>query len=422
MAWRYSIGNLAQRAPADPTAVSPAAEDSILPLVNLASGFPDEQGGLQWRSDGVYDIDFDLNLLAISSSRADAPTGWSDLLLLLAGTPGLPADPPDWGSYGGRTSVLRVFWPSIEDVDVMPGEDFKLKVGLYRPSGAAGATGARVVVTDLWSGKSWNGSAWTDGGVLATQSSSDAWSDVDEEITADANRTERSTYRVLVEPVAASYGSTSYVYFSLNGTNGSPALVAEADLMAIIGHNIPDDAVVAFGATSMSPAPPSFYTTDASVYTQTWRLSIDMPSGNRVRPIVGEVWIGKVRTLLGGAPILPIALTEGDPSQVRVKTLGGRVEVLGTGVPTRASMMLNFTFTDAAYKQARNEVTRLTRNGEEPLLLLTSDSFEGAGRLYHGRLGSEVTYSRISNSPGTNVAVRSFGWEFEESPLAAQLK
>ncbi len=299
----------------------------------------------------------------------------------------------------------------------MPGEDFKLKIGLYRPTAAAGATGARVTVTDLWSGKSWDGAAWADGGVLAVQTTLDTWLDVDEEITADSGRTERSTYRVVVEPVAASYGSTSFVYFSLNGTNGSPALVAEADLVAIIGHNIPDDAVVALGAISMSPASPAFYTTDVSVYTQTWRLSIDMPSGNRVRPIIGEVWIGKIRTLLGKSPVLPISLAEGDPNQARIETLGGRVEVLGTGIPTRASMLLNFTFDEASYKQARDEVARLTGNGEEPLLLLTSDSFEGAGRLYHGRLGSEVTYSRIS--PGEADALRSFGWAFEESPLAA---
>jgi hypothetical protein len=392
--WQFGIGNLARRAPAAPVAVAPAAEDSLLPFTNLANDFPDEQGGFDWRSDGVYDVDFDLNLLAITSSRADAPTGWSDLLLFLAGTPGLPANPPDWGSYGGRTSVLRVFWPSIQDIAVMPGEDLKLKIGLYRPSGAAGATGARVVVTDLWSGKSWDGAAWVDGGVLAVQTSTDAWSDVDEEITADTGRTERSTYRVTVEPVAAAYDSTSYVYFSLNGTNGSPALVAEADLVAIIGHNIPDDATVALGATAMSPAFPAFWATAASVYTQTWRLSIDMPSGNQVRPIVGEVWIGKVRTLLGGSPVLPISITEGDPNQMR------------------------FTFDTASYQQARDEVARLTRNGEEPLLLLTSDSFEGAGRLYHGKLGTEVAYSRIS--PGEAEALRSFGWAFEESPLAAQ--
>ncbi len=416
--FQFSVGNLARRAPADPVAVAPAAEDTLLPLVNLANDFPDEQGGLTWRADGAYDIDFDLNLLAIVTARADAPTGWADLLLRLAGTPGLPANPPDWDDYGGRTTVLRVFWPSYQDVAVMPGEDLTLNIGLYRDSAAAGATGARVRVVDLFSGKGWDGAAWTDGGVLATQIVTNTWLDVSEEITADTGRGERSIYRVTVEPVAASYDATSFVYFSLNGTNGSPALVAEADVMAIIGHNIPDDAVVALGATAMSPASPSFLATDASVYTQTWRLSVDMPSGNQHRPIIGEVWIGKVRSLLGKSPVLPFSIVEGDPNQQRLESQGGRVEVLGTGVPTRASMVLNFTFDQAAYVQARDEVARLTRNGEEPLLLLTSDTFEGAGRFYHGRLGSEVAYSRTT--PGDADALRSFGWEFEESPMAAE--
>lgn len=415
--WRYSIGNLAARAPAAPAAVSPAAEDSLVPLANLADGYPDSLGGLEWRSDGAYDIDFDLNLLATASERADAPTGWLDLLNVLAGTPGLPTNAPDWGDYGSRTTVLRFFQPVVQEIDVMPGEDLQLSIGLYWPSAATGSTGTRVRVIDMWSGKGWNGTAWASGGVLLSQISSDAWSDVDEEITADADRTERSVYRVIIEPIASSFDATTYGYASMNGTNGSPVLVAEADLVAIVGHNIPDDAVVALGAVSMTPAARAFYATTTAAYVQTWRLSIDMPTGIYQRPVIGEVWIGKVRTLLGSSPVLPISITEGDPNQARIETLAGRVEVLGNGVPTRASMLLNFTFDNAAYVQARDEVARLTRHGEEPLLLLTSTSFEGAGKLYHGKLGTTVVYERIS--PGTDEALRSFGWAFEESPLAS---
>lgn len=412
--WQYSIGNLARRAPADPAPVSPAAEDSLLPLVNLANDFPDEQGGFTWRSDGVYDVDFDLNMLAITSSRADAPTGWRDLLLSLAGTPGLAADVPSYGTFGGRTSALRVYWPSFQEIEVMPDEDLKLNIGLYRPTAAAGATGARVVVTDLWSGKSWNGSAWADGGVLAVQTTVDTWSDVTEEITADSNRTERSTYRVTVEPVAASYDDTSYVYFSLNGANGAPALVAEADVMAIIGHNIPDDAVVALGATSMTPAFPSFSATDTSVFTQTWRLSIDMPSGNRVRPIIGEVWIGKLRTFLN-RPQLSLRLTEGDANQIRVEGARGRQEVLSDlGRRPAADLSMGFKIsTEASYTQARDEFTRGTKFGAEPLLFLPDSTFEGSGRLFHGRIDNRVSYSRIHN------AWREYKFNFRESPLAA---
>src|SRR3990172_6830649 len=70
--WRYVVGNLARRAPTLPVAVSPALEDTELPLANLADDYPDTLGGLQWRSDGAYDVDFYLNLRAGSSERADA--------------------------------------------------------------------------------------------------------------------------------------------------------------------------------------------------------------------------------------------------------------------------------------------------------------------------------------------------------------
>ena len=63
------------------------------------------------------------------------------------------------------------------------------------------------------------------------------------------------------------------------------------------------------------------------------------------------------------------------------------------------------------------QVARLTRHGQEPMLLLPDASFEGAGRVYHGRLGDEVAYSRIA--PGTTEAIRTFTWAFEESPFAA---
>jgi hypothetical protein len=422
--WRFSVGNLVTRAFADPAAVAPALADSILPLADLGSGYPDEQGGLQWRSDGAYAIDFDLNLLASSSDRADAPTGWLDLVNLLSGTPGLSANPPDWGAYGARATALRLYRPVVQEIDVMPGETVTLSMGIYRPSGAAGATAVQVRVVDTWSGKGWDGSAWADGGILESQAVVDTWEDFTESITADVSRQERSVYYVIVEPVAASYDATSYVYASANGAAGIPVLYASPDLVALIGHNLPADATVTLDpqpagtSLTITPAQPSVYTVGAAAQAvRTWRLSIQMPTGVQPRPVLGEVWIGSTRTLLGGSPVLPITVGEGDEGQARAEAVGGRQDVLGTGVPTRASIMLQFTFDDASYKQARDEVARLTRHGEEPLLLLTSDSFEGAGRVYHGRLGSEVAYSRIS--PGEDDALRSFTWEFEESPLAA---
>jgi hypothetical protein len=426
--WRFAIGNLVSRAAGDLQAVAPAVEDTNLPLANLGSGYPDEQGGLEWRSDGTYDVDLDLNLLAASSERADAPTGWTDLLLYLAGTPGLPANPPDWGTYGGRTA-LRLFRPVFQDVDVMPGEELKITGALYRPSGATGATGIEVRILDLTTGYQYDASApaWDADGQIEGQTTADTWLDFAVTVPADTSHTERRTYRVVVSPQAATYDSTSYVYISTKGGSGSPALFAEVDLVAFIGHNLPATAMVELQpqpsgtAIAIALAQPSCYAVATSAaLVQTWRLSIEIPTALRPsapRPIIGELWIGSVRTLLGKAPVLPISLNEGDPNQARIETLGGRIEVLGTGVPPRASMLLNFTFDTASYEQARDQVARLTRNGEEPLLLLTSDSFEGAGRIYHGRLGSTVAYSRIS--PDEEDALRSFGWAFEESPLPA---
>lgn len=427
--WKFSVGNLVSRAASDPAAVAPAAVDSLLPLTNLGSGYPDEQGGLTWRSDGTYSIDFDTNLLAASSDAADAPTGWRDLLNVLGGTPGLPANPPDWGNYGGRNPALRLYRPVVQYIDVMPGETVKLLASIRWPAAAAGATGIQVRLVDSWSGKGWNGSAWANGGVLEQQLVADTWKDIAEEITADTSRLERSIYSVIIEPVAAAYGATTYCYASLNGAAGSPVLIAEVDTVAVIGHNLPADASVTLvpqgGGTTLTltAAQPSMYVTGAATQlVQTWRLTIQMPTGNQPRPILGEVWIGKARTLTGHAPTLPYSLTEGDASQVRVEGTGGRVDVLGSGTPARAELMLSFTFDSAAYRQGRDEVARLTSFGEEPLLLLPSSGFEGAGRVYHGRLGQEVAYSRLTPPDDGDDAqsLRTFTWEFSESPLAAQ--
>lgn len=424
--WSFSVGNLVSRAAADPAAVAPAAADSLLPLANLGTGYPDEQGGLTWRSDGAYAVDFNLNLLAASSSTADAPTGWRDLLNILGGTPGLPANPPDWGNYGGRNPALRLYRPVVQYVDVMPGEAVKLNASIRWPAAAAGATGIQVRVVDLWSGKGWNGSAWVNGGVLETQLVADTWEDITEQIDADPSRAERCIYAIIIEPVAAAYGATTYCYASLNAAAGSPALIAEVDTVALIGHNLPAEATVVLTPTAgaplgIQPRQPSCYATTLPQLVQTWRLSIQMPTGNQPRPILGEVWIGKSRTLAGHAPTLPYTLTEGDASQVRVEGTGGRVDVLGSGTPARAELMLSFSFDAAAYRQGRDEVARLTSFGEEPLLLLPSSGFEGAGRLYHGRLGQEVAYSRLTPPDAGDDAqsLRTFTWEFSESPLAA---
>jgi hypothetical protein len=418
--WRYAVGNLCRRAAAAPVAVSPAVADSDLPLANLADDYPDTLAGLQWRSDGSYAVDLDLNLLAATSSRADAPTGWLDLLYLLANTPGLPADAPDWGTYDGRTA-LRCFRPVVQQVDVMPGETVRLSLGVQLPA-ASDATGVMVRVVDVATGKGWEGGsveAWADDGVVAQQTSDDTWLDVTADIAADAAWTERRTYRVSIEPIAASYGPTTYAYAS------SPALFGAVDLAAIIGHNLPAGATVTVTpqpsgtAITLTPAQPSMYAVaGAAQLAQTWRLEIQMPTGVQPRPVMGELWLGSVGTLLAMAPVLPISLMEESPGQLTVEGGRRRLEIVPDTAPPVTTIGLQFKArTDAAYQQIRDGIARLTRFGADPLLLLPGAGFEGTGRLYHGRIENKVTYSRtLPDGPET---LRIFTMPMTESPFAS---
>ena len=75
------------------------------------------------------------------------------------------------------------------------------------------------------------------------------------------------------------------------------------------------------------------------------------------------------------------------------------------------------TTTEAAYRQVRDEIARLTRFGAEPLVLFPSEEFEG-GRFYHGRLGQRVSYSR--QLPAGCDPLRAFALPFAESPFSAR--
>jgi len=421
--WGYAIGSLVGRSALAPVAVSPATFDALLPATNLGNGYPDELAGFTWRSDGAYAVDFDLNLLANASERADAPTGWADYLNFLAGTPGLPANPPDWGNYGARNPALRFFRPSVQEIDVMPGETVKLDVGIYWVSAGSTATGVRVRVVDRWSGKGWNGSAWASGGVLDSTTVADTWKDIAEQIDADTARTERTTYLVILEPIATSFGVTTVCYASDNGAAGSPALYGAVDLCAIVGHNLPANATVTLApqpsgtSITLTPAQPSMYTVAvASQLIQVWRLSIQMPTGNQPRPILGEVWIGTARTF-DRSPTLPIPVTEADKGQVRIEAARGRVEVLSDPGRPAAGLRLEMSTPEADYVRVRDEIMRLTRFGGEPMLLIPSAAFEG-GRFYHGRVGQEISYTRFTAADGTEHW-RSFQLAFDESPFAA---
>lgn len=424
--WRYSIGNLVGRAIASPVPVAPATEDALLPLSKWGTGWPDDQGGFSWRADGAYAADFDLNLLADDSDRADAPTGWLDLLNVLGGTPGLPANPPDWGNYGARNPALRLFRPVVQEIDVMPGEDLQLEAGIHWPAAAVGATGVQIRVVDRSTGLGWSGlyGTWTEDGVVAEQTVADTWLVVSDTITADAGRAERTTYLVIIEPIAATYDATSYVYASANGAAGSPAIFAEVDACALVGHELPEDAVVTLapqpaGTTlALTMAQPSCYVVGAAPQLlQTWRLSIQMPAGNQPRPSIGEVWIGSARTMLVGSAVMPIQGNEGDPGQVSIETKRGRRQAIPDGAVPSGDLSLQFSArTDAAFRQMRNEIARLTRFGVDPLLLLPGEAFDGAGRVYHGRVEDRLRWSIVTRTTG-DESLRNFALAFREDPF-----
>lgn len=418
--WFYGIGNLSRRAPAPWEAVAPATEDAALPLERLGDDQPDTQGAFVWRSDGAYAAVKDLNLLAMSSEAAHKPTGWADLLLELAGTPGLPANPADYDDADGRTGVLFAYGPVVQHVRVMPGETLRLDIGIEWPSASTGATGVQVTVTDEWSGKSWDGGSdgWTEDGVLLEQTSGDAWSDVQETIDPDPLRTEASYYRVVIEPIAASYGADTLVYASMYMDDGPPALLAEFDLAAVLGHNLPQDATVSVAGITITPAQPSCKGTATAAFARTATLSIQMPTGvYQPRPVIGDIWIGLARTFDRSPTPDSIGFTEGDPDQIRLEGARKRQEVLGDeGYPV-ASKELEFKVPEADYVRVRDEITRATMFGVEPILLIPSSSYEGA-RFYHGRVGPEVRYSRLTVSE-SDEQWRSFRLEFVESPFAA---
>jgi len=429
--WSVAVGNLVSRAPRPPAAVSPALEDSLLPLANLGTGYPDQEGGLQWRSDGAYAIDFDTNLLAEESEASDAPTGWRDLQLSLAGTPGLPADPPEWGTFGGRTA-LKFYGPVYQDVEVGPGEKTKITGGIYLLA-ASTATGVVVQVVDLKTGKQYDAgvAAWDDDGEIAEQTTDDTWLDFAVEIEADPDQVARRTYRVVVTPTAGAYTSSTYGYISANGGSGSPALFGTVDLVALLGNKIPEGATVGLvpqpsGTTIAVPItrPSSYAVAEASQLVQVWRLSIAIPAALRPsagRPIIGEVWIGRAQELLVKSPSMPsIGVTASAPGQVRVEGGRGRIEVVpGDDEPIETLEMSFKSSGEAAYQQIRRGVAELVRFGADPLLLIPAAAFEGAGRVYHGRIEDRISFAHIvPPSEGGDDAIRTFSMPLHESPLA----
>jgi hypothetical protein len=259
--------------------------------------------------------------------------------------------------------------------------------------------------------------------VLESQLVADAWKDVVDQIDADPARTERSTYSVILEPIAATFDATTYCYASAAGAAGSPAFFAEVDAVAIIGHNLPADADVTLvpqpaGTTlTLVPAQPSMYVVGAAAQlVQVWRLVIQMPTGNQPRPILGEVWIGVARTWLVGSPVPTFSGRESTPGQISVEA-GKRREVVADEARPVQELSLAFRAPDGvSFRQIRDEIMRLTRFGAEPIVLFPQAEFDGAGRVYHGRVADELSWSIIT--PTATGDARSFGMPFTESPFA----
>lgn len=415
MAWGYSIGNVMTRAPKAPVAVSPALADTIMPLSNLGSGYPDQLAALQWRSDGVYAIDIDSDLLAHTSEREDAPNGCADLLLYLAGTPGLSANPCALGTYE-RAETYKCYRPEFWDVDVMPGEDVRFDVGIRLPA-ASTATGVRVRVVDLSTGDAWEGGStddWALDGVVESHAA-DSWLDVSATITAATTRTERAKYRVILEPIAAAYGATTFAYFS------DPVLLPAVNVCAIVGHNLDIGATCAPAAgdtISVTALQPACYGTSTSEqFSRLWRLTLTQAADFSPRPILGEVWLGLYRTLLLGSPTVPFGPTERSHN-LTLEGARGRRQVVPDEARHTTELTLPFMARSAAHaEQIRDEIARLTRHGAEPMLLFPGVSYDGAGRVLHGRIGEEVAYSIVSPTGVADYAC-SFGLTFSESPFA----
>jgi hypothetical protein len=411
--WQFSIGNLAQRAAHDPEPVSPAVSDTLLPLTNLSTGYPDEEAAFEWRSDGNYAVTVNLNLLANTSDRTDAPTGWRDLQLDYAGTPGLGSNAPDWNTYASRTSI-RIYKPMFQDVEVMPGENMSVVAGLYL-SNTSAATACQVRVVNTGTGLSWDGanSAWESDGVVEVQSNTNAWEDFTESVVWDnTNCTERTVYRVVIEPVANSYGANSFVYVSDSGGSGSPGLYGESDFCALIGHNLPVGSNCTFGNFSFTDIyQPSAWCVLNSAETITEANLTFVVGTNQPRPRIGEFWVGKLTTFVRGVDP-DIELNAGDAAQLRVQGAGGRQEVVSDlRIPLSMLRLKVRCFTDDQYDYWRNRVTRGTRFGADPMVLVPPTALDGDS-IIHGRVGPVLA------TRSKDQSWREFQVDLAESPFS----
>lgn len=413
--WGYSVGNVVSRSATDPDAVSPAVADADMPLSALGSGYPDELGALTWRADGTYAFDVDANVLPHTSEREGAPFGCEDLYLRLAAGRGvgigLSADPCDVGTYEGKVAH-RLYRPESWDVDVMPGEPVLLECSLRLPAASA-ATAVRVRVVDLETGDGWEAGStddWEPDGVAAEHAAA-SWLDVSVQI--ESVRTQSSTYRVILEPVAATHGPTTYAYVS------DPALILPVDLVAVFGHTAEVGLVATPSvgtAISVTAAQPSCWAVGAAPQlARRWRISCSQIGGMSPRLQAGELWLGLYRELLLGGPREP-SITERSWGQILEGARGRRQVNPDRSFPTSEISLPFLARSQAHMEQIRDEMARLTYHGGEPLVLLSGARLDSASRAYHGRLGEGVEYSAVL--PVGDGSAWAFGLTFSESPFA----
>lgn len=412
--WKVSVGNLISRASAVAAAGTGSTADAYYPFENFGDGYPDTPSRWQWEADGIYIAEFDLNFLETGSDRVDAPTGWRDLALVLAFTPGLSANPPVLGTFGTRADTIETVRPVFQDVDVQPGEDVLFEAGLRLPSGST-ATGVQVIVLDLRTGEKWDGtdSEWNNDVDPTASHAADSWLDVSIPIVNVSD--EMTTYRVILVPVAAAYDATTNVWIS------TPSLTAAQDFVALIGHNIPAGATLVWtdGSAPRTFSPigwPSAFETGTSSSKRAWTLTVTLPSNTLAyhqAPYIGELWAGRLSDLVP-CPIYPFEIDEADLSQERLEGGAGRISVVSTLAPLvrpNRKVKIKFQATNLDdYASARDSFYRACRYGADPALIAPVDGLEGASVLFHGRIAQEAQFI-------TNRNKRTFDTELLESPF-----
>lgn len=397
--WQFSIGNVVKRAPTKP--VVTGTPNTLYPASRWGDGFADTPGGWTFDASGAYAADFDLNLLSATTDRVDAPLGWADLPNLLAGTPGLPANPIETGTFAARTA-FKLYRPVYQDVLVMPGEDVKIEGGIHVPA-ASDATGVEVLVQDLATGQFWKESPsqeWESAGVAASQGTEDAWLDYAVEIAAAAGRLAPAYYRVIVRPVAGAYTASTYVYLS------DPSLCAEIDTVAFVGHSIPLDAVIAFTDDSntatwtFSPnqQPVCSYVDNTPVFYRNWTLlaTVDGDAAPYTQPPrIGEVWLGKARDFTS-CPLMGVSVDHDQPGMVISEGARGRSARWTDSDMGRRVVTLRFRASAAGYQQFRDEVYMGSRGGADSVLVI-GETYE-TGLTVFGKYEPNVSFTRSGPS------------------------